>query len=90
VPGPEIFFFKAHQIIIGVVFCVGLGIWGTRRILRGLRILTREICDWYEELRERKRRWRQEPPTQLPATSPHTLPAPLPRTGTRERSSAPR
>jgi hypothetical protein len=58
VPGPEIFFFKAHQIIIGAVFCFGLAIWGARRVLRGLRILTKDCCDWYDELQERRSRWR--------------------------------
>jgi hypothetical protein len=50
VPGPAIFF-KLHEIIFGVLFCIGLAVWG-------VRILTKEICDWYDELQERRSRWR--------------------------------
>lgn len=50
VPGPETFF-KLHEVIIGVLICAGLVIWGGR-------FLTKEFCDWYEELRERRSRWR--------------------------------
>jgi hypothetical protein len=52
VPGPETFF-KLHEIIIGVLLCVGLLIWGLRK-------LTQECCDWYEEVRERRKRWRED------------------------------
>ena len=45
-------FFKIEVFIFGCLICAGLLIWG-------LRLLTKEICDWYEELQERRSRWRE-------------------------------
>jgi hypothetical protein len=46
-------FFKLHEIIIGVLLCAGLLIWGLRK-------LTQECCDWYDEFQERRNRWREK------------------------------
>jgi len=49
-PGPETFF-KIEEFLLGSLICAGLLIWG-------LRVITKEFCDWYEDLQERRRRWR--------------------------------
>lgn len=51
-PGAETFF-KIEQFILGSLICVGLLIWG-------LRVITKEFCDWYEEVRERRERWHRD------------------------------
>ncbi len=50
VPGPETFF-RIEEFIFGTLICAGLVIWG-------VRIITKEFCDWYDDLQERRKRWR--------------------------------
>jgi hypothetical protein len=56
-PGHETFS-KIEEFIFGFLICAGILIWG-------VRVLTKEFCDWYDDLQERRKRWRAERPLAL-------------------------